>query len=120
MKKSKLDKALQRIYLNPKDSGSYGGVERLLQSALNKKLKVNRERVVKFLKTQDPYTLHKPARKHFSRNITVVGGIDQQWQADLADLQDLTKENDGYRYLLTVIDCFSKFAWAIPTKKKRY
>ena len=42
----------------------------------------------------------------------------RQWQADLADLSELSEENDGNRYILTVIDCFSKFAWAIPIKRK--
>ena len=48
----------------------------------------------------------------------MVGSIDKQWQADLADMQCLSKNNDGYKYLLTVIDCFSKYAWAIPIKEK--
>ena len=36
----------------------------------------------------------------------------------MADLSDLSEENDGNRYLLTVIDCFSKYAWAVPIKRK--
>ena len=54
----------------------------------------------------------------FPRQKTVVGSIDQQWQADLADMIKVSSSNDGYRYLLTVIDCFSKYAWVIPIKKK--
>ena len=48
----------------------------------------------------------------------MVGGIDDQWQADLVDLQSLSKYNDGYKYLLTCIDIFSKVAWAVPLKSK--
>ena len=33
-------------------------------------------------------------------------------------MREFSKENDGYNYLLTVIDCFSKYAWAIPIKNK--
>ena len=44
-----------------------------------------------------------------------MGGIDQQWQIDLADMQ---KFNDGYRYLLVCIDVFSKYAWVVPLKNK--
>ena len=47
-----------------------------------------------------------------------MAGIDTQWQADLADMQDIAKQNGGMRYLLTVIDVFSKFAWAIPVNSK--
>ena len=47
-----------------------------------------------------------------------MAGIDAQWQADLADMQVIATQNGGMRYLLTVIDVFSKFAWAIPVHSK--
>ena len=47
-----------------------------------------------------------------------MGGIDQQWQMDLADMQSMQKFNDGYRYLLVCIDVFSKYAWVVPLKNK--
>jgi hypothetical protein len=43
-----------------------------------------------------------------------MGGIDQQWQMNLADMQSMQKFNDGYRYLLVCIDVFSKYAWVVP------
>ena len=66
---------------------------------------------------QDTYTLHKPARRH-RRNRVIVGEIDELWQMDLADMQAIAAENDGYRYLLVCIDVFSKFVWVIPLKTK--
>ena len=48
----------------------------------------------------------------------VVFDIDQQWVADLIELQTLSKQNKGYRYILVMIDAFSKYAWARPIKKK--
>jgi L-rhamnose mutarotase len=48
----------------------------------------------------------------------VVGGIDDQWQADLADMHSRAGSNDGYKWLLVVVDTFSKFAWAVPVKTK--
>ena len=47
-----------------------------------------------------------------------MAGIDAQWQADLADMQGIARQNGGMRYLLTVIDVFSKFAWAVPVHSK--
>ena len=47
-----------------------------------------------------------------------MSGIDDQWQADLVDLSSLKKENKNYKYLLTCIDVFSKFAWIEPLKDK--
>ena len=116
--KDAISQELNQIYSNPQDAGSYGGQERLYQSARSRGLKVNRQQVAEFLKGKDAYTLHKPARKHYSRNPTIVATIDQQWQADLADVSSLGTDNDEIRYLLTVVDCFSKFAWVVPLKRK--
>ena len=48
----------------------------------------------------------------------MVAGIDYQWQADLANMSRMSKVNDKYRYLLCIIDVFSKFAWVVPIKNK--
>ena len=57
-------------------------------------------------------------RRQFTRNHTYVAGIDAQWQADLADMQGIARQNGGMKYLLTVIDVFSKFAWAVSVNSK--
>ncbi len=115
---SKLVTKLSEIYSNPKDPGSFGGIDRLWKSARLKGVDVSRKGVEEYLKSNDTYTLHRGARTHYSRNPTIVGGIDHQWQADLVDIKSLSKFNDGNQYILTVIDCFSKYAWAIPIKRK--
>ena len=47
-----------------------------------------------------------------------MNGIDEIWAADLLDMQALAKYNNGIKYLLTVIDIFSKYVWSIPLKRK--
>jgi hypothetical protein len=60
--------------------------------------------------------LHKPIKRKFERRKVVSNGKDNIFGADLVDM---TKLNDGeYRYILTVIDIFTKYAWAIPLKSK--
>ena len=44
---------------------------------------------------------------------------DNIWGADVADIQTITKFNKGTRFLLHVIDIFSKYAWVIPLKDKK-
>ena len=44
---------------------------------------------------------------------------DNIWGVDLADMQLISKHNKRIRYLLCVIDLFSKYAWAVPLKKKK-
>ena len=73
-----------------------------------------------WLQDQEVYSLHKPARKKgIQGNRTITSCVDAQWQADLADMQKVSKDNDGNRFLLTVIDVLSRYAWAVPIKDKR-
>ena len=107
------EQPLRTVYFDPKRVGSYGGVDALRHVA-----RMSRKRVVEWLSEQDAYTLHKPARRHFKRRCVIVSGPRQQWQADLVDLSNLKKDNDGMTFLLTVIDVFSKVAWCVPMKNK--
>ena len=43
---------------------------------------------------------------------------DETWSADLIDKSSLSKYNNNYKFILTVIDIFTKYAWAIPLKYK--
>ena len=61
----------------------------------------------------------KPPKKNYSTNKTIIKSIDDTWSSDLLDMNDYSiKNNKGYRYILVVIDNFSKFGWTIPLKNK--
>jgi hypothetical protein len=75
--------------------------------------------VREWLETQDPYMLHKPVVKKFPRRKTFAKGIDDLFQADLADMRNLASSYDGNSYILTCIDAFSRYAFAVPVKDKR-
>ena len=107
------ERVLNRNYYTASVPGSFGGVE-----ALKRVTKLKRGAVKEWVSHQDTYTLHKPTRRKFTRRRVIVGGIDHQWQADLIDVQRLKKENDGFTYLLTVIDVLFKHAWVVPLKNK--
>lgn len=62
--------------------------------------------------------LHKPARRVFKRRHVSIKGLKDLYQADLIELQPYAKFNKGYRYILMVINAFSKFVWASPLKSK--
>src|SRR5277367_2830004 len=96
------DQLLAEIYYNPQNPASYGGVQ-----ALSRVSGVAIKDVGKWLKSQSAYTLHKPARKRYLTRPYRVSEIDQLWQADLADMQPLAPQNNGYKFILTVIDVFS-------------
>ena len=63
--------------------------------------------------------LHKPIIKKFEKRKVYSSLKDNIWGADLADMQLLSKFNKGFRFLLCVIDIFSKYAWVIPLKDKK-
>jgi hypothetical protein len=87
--------------------------------------------------------LFKPARKYFKTRHFIQRGIDDTWQADLYtfyrpkgksndssynlrttktkpdnDFKKMLRENNGYKYILVVIDTFSKYVWTVPLKTK--
>ena len=75
-----------------------------------------RKKVLEWLQSQRAYTLHKPARKKFPTRKTRTSHHNSQWQADLNDM--MTYKEGSYRYILTVIDVFSRYAWARALKTK--
>ena len=65
--------------------------------------------------------LHKPIIRKFKKRKVYSGFKDNIWGADLVDMQLISKFNKGFRFLLCVIDIFSKYVWVVPLKdKKKY
>ena len=63
--------------------------------------------------------LHKPIIRKFEKRKVRAAFKHNIWGADLADMQLLSKYNKGIRFLLCVIDIFSKYAWIVPLKDKK-
>ena len=63
--------------------------------------------------------LHKPIIRKFNKRNVYSSFKDNIWGADLADMQLLSKFNKGIKYLLCVIDLFSKYAFVVPLKDKK-
>ena len=64
------------------------------------------------------YELHKPIIRKFSKRKVYSLFKDNIWGVYLADMQLISKYNKGIRYLLYVLDLFSKYAWVVPLKNK--
>lgn len=62
--------------------------------------------------------IHRNVRRNFTRRRVIMHGINDLFQADLVEMIPYCKENKNFRYLLTVINVFTKFAWATPIKSK--
>ena len=57
--------------------------------------------------------------KNLKKRKVYSGFKDNIWGADLADMQLISKSYKGFRFLLCVIDIFSKYAWVVPLKDKK-
>ena len=63
--------------------------------------------------------LHKPIIRKFEERKVHSPFIDSIWDEDLADMQLISKFNKRFRFLLCVVDIYSKYAWVIPLKDRR-
>ena len=104
---------LSNAYVDPSQPGSLGGVAKFAKAH-----GLTQSKARQVLETMLSYTLHKPRRRQFPTLPVIVFKVDQQWVMDLMDVQKLAKWNKGHRYILTVVDVLSKYAWAIPIKNK--
>jgi len=110
-----IEKDLKINYNTPGHPIAFSGINNVY-SYYKGRLSYNK--IKEILSGVENYTLHReykrgqrnPSYSHFKRN---------QWQMDLVDIQELAEANDNIRYLLTVIDTFTRFAWARLLKNKR-
>ena len=107
---------LTKLYTTPSRPGAFAGQAAFIKSLKHKK--INKQEIKNFLSSIDAYTLHVPKKKVFFRRKVVVPEMNHTWQADLVDVSKYADENENNKFLLTIIDVFSKFAWAIPLKNK--
>lgn len=105
--------AIQQRYVDPREPGSLRGISRF---ARTQGLSIKDVRHI--LERNLAYTLHRPVRRRFPTLKVQVQGVDQQWVADLVDMQKLSRYNGGNKYLLTIVDAFSKYAWVEPVHSK--
>ena len=62
--------------------------------------------------------MHKPIIIKFEKRKVYSSFKDSILGADLADMQLISKFNKGIRFLLCVIDIFSKYAWTARLKDR--
>ena len=108
-----MEETLRSIYYNVKHPVGFSSIAKLAKASGYSQAKDKM-----WLKAQPTYALHRQARKKYSTRKYIVHDIDEQWHADLADASLTASQNNGYRLILTVINIFSRYAWARPLKTK--
>ena len=112
------DKLFDSLYYNVESPIAYTSRANIFQAAKKQDSTITRSDVTKWFQKQLAPTIHRPIRKNFPRNRTIVKGVQEQYQCDLADVSNIKEFNDGYTFLLTCVDCFSRYAWVCPVKNK--
>ena len=113
------EKYLRQIYLDPSHPGSFGSALQLYKNVKKEgRYNISHSKIKKWIQKQESYSRNKKVTRQFKRGRVIVEGIDDQFDADLASLIDYSETNDGYKYLLVVIDIFSRYAWVQPLKDK--
>ena len=108
-----------REMINDLDNLKYGETSKMtpiIRGIINKKqqfgLSVNPNQILSD-------ELHKPRKINFTRRKVISNNIDHIWGIDLITMIKYSKENKNYKYILTVIDFFSKYSWCYPLKTKK-
>lgn len=108
-----LTKSMEGLWYNPKEAVGYTGISKLAKAA-----NVSVKEAKKWLSNQLAYSLNRPMRKRFPTRKYIVSGIDRLWQMDLMEMIPYASINNDYRYILTCVDVFSRYARAVALKRK--
>ena len=115
-----MEQYLRNLYYDLDSPTSYTSFTNLWRKIKedNKDSEITKDDLKKWLEEQYTYSLHKPYKRPKIYRKTTTYEIDDLWQADLVIMSQFSVLNDGYVYLLCVIDCFSKYAWVEILKSK--
>ena len=119
-KPDSIEELLHDVFYTPLSPASYSGIDKVWQEVKNRgtPFGLTRKKVKEWLEQQETYMIHRRAKDNFPREKIIVGEMDEEWDADLMDMQALKKYNKGYSYIAIFIDLFSRYVWAEPMKTK--
>ena len=109
---------LTNSYFKPGNPGAFAGPKTLYTILKQNKQTVTHSQVKKWLQDQDAFSLLQPVKYRFKRQRVITRGLDDMWDVDLADMSIIADYNKSNRFLLIVIDVFSKHLWVQPIPNK--
>lgn len=113
------DEYLKKLYFDPRQPASFQSAYRLYKIVKeDNKHKLSLRDIKDWLQNYEAYSRNKLVKRNFQRNRVIVSGIDDQFEIDLASLIDYGPSNDDNKYLLCVIDVFSRFGFVQPIENK--
>lgn len=111
---------LTKIWYDAKHPAGFAGPEALYKVIQKEnKFKIGKHRIKRWLQNQDSYSVRRQLRRKLKSQKILVNGVNYMWDTDLADVSNLKSDNEGYIFLLVIIDAFSRKAWVTPLKDKK-
>src|SRR4051794_15933644 len=115
-KKKKADQ-IRKAYTDLNNPGSFGGLRHYLINSNSHK--ESKDDVVKALSGLHTFTYHRGVRNKFPRRQVFVPKAKNQFSFDLLFVHQWKRQNKGVKYLVTAIDDFTRYGYAVPVKDKK-
>ena len=112
--KTDIENKIKEIY---DEFGLGSGINNLYEKISRRYIGITRIKVIEFLKSQTNYQLGQSQHNQTNKKIFSTG-INKTWYIDLIDLNMMSKYNRNFRYILTIVDSFSKFVILKALKEK--
>ncbi len=109
---------LERVYHTPEHAIAFTGPSKILHWLKERGYNPSIEKVRQWCQNQDEYSLSRETRKPKHRFTVRVSGMGWMIDADLIDMTAYGEHNEGYLYILIVIDVFTRRVWCRPLKSK--
>ena len=123
LSKDPIAEKLKKLYYTPSQAGSFTSLNKIYKAAkeLNNGGKIKRKTIKNWLSKEEIESLHKPVVTNFTRGKVFTKGLNDMLEIDLIDATKLSKANNGMKFILVVIDAFSRKLWmrAQPTKNAK-
>ncbi len=110
---------LKWLYFDVNSVGSLRGPQALYKQALAEGHRhITHKDCRDFLRAIPTYTLYRPARKNFPRNVIRAEEVGEILQIDICFLKQYKKDNDDFAYVLIATDTFSKYTLLVPLQNR--
>jgi hypothetical protein len=118
-----IENLLSEVYHDTSNPASYQGISPLLKEvnrilAASNRAQIPRQTVVDWMEKQNAYTTIKNSRVKFPTNPYKIPQLNSQLGSDLIDLSKFSSFNNGYRWILVIMNLYSRFVWTEPLKSK--
>lgn len=111
---------LKDLYYNTDNPTAYAGLDKFYRTVQREGVhSLSRTKVKHWLSEQRVYTAHRPVVKTIEHRRVIVSAKHQQWDGDTINMTGFSADNQGWVYILILIDIFTRYVWTVPLKTLR-